>query len=259
VSDRFFSRFSLVPAFVPSIAMLQNITYLYGKKLGATDGDIGHVKDVYFDDKTWVIRYIVADTGSWLTGRKVLLAPAAFGLFTFGEGDSENHLLRVNLTRKQIEESPAMESHLPVSRQFEEEYHRYYGWPSYWQDTASWSGAQLPAFIPPVMEAAVEREALVPRADLHLRSTRELTGYRVMASDGPAGTVRSFVAHQRTWMIREMVVEAGHWYAGKEVLVLPEYVKDINAEEATVTITLSRQDVKDTRRNDVAQVGAGSA
>lgn len=239
--------------------MLQNIQYLYGKKLGATDGDIGQVKDVYFDDKTWAIRYIVADTGSWLTGRKVLLAPAAFGLFTFGEGDSENHLLRVNLTRKQIEESPAMESHLPVSRQFEAAYHRYYGWPSYWQDTASWSGAQLPAFIPPALEAAVELKTSISPEDRHLRSTRELAGYRVIASDGPAGTVRSFVAHQRSWMIREMVVETGHWYAGKEVLVLPENVTEINTEDATVTLNLSRRDLQDTRRNDVVQVGAGSA
>ncbi len=239
--------------------MLQNIQYLYGKKLGATDGDIGQVKDVYFDDKTWAIRYIVADTESWLTERKVLLAPAAFGLFAFGEGDSENHHLRVNLTRRQIEQSPTIQTRLPVSRQFEEDYHRYYGWPSYWQDSVSWSGAQLPAFIPPALEAAIEHEAKVSRTDQHLRSTRALTGYRVIALDGPAGTVRSFVAHQRSWMIREMVVETGHWYAGKEVLVLPENVTEINTEDATVTLNLSRRDLQDTRRNDVVQVGAGSA
>ena len=97
-------------------------------KLGASDGDIGHVKDFYFDDQTWAVRYVIADTGNWLPGRQVLISPYAFGgLHQAGK------VLRVNLPRKQIENSPAIESHKPVSRQYEEEYHRYYGWPDYWQ------------------------------------------------------------------------------------------------------------------------------
>src|ERR1022692_5126073 len=94
--------------------MLQNINELYGNRLAASDGDIGHVKDFYFDDKTWVIRYLVADTGSWLTGRLVLLSPHAFGCL-----DQDKKVLLVNLTRKQIENSPSIESHQPVSRQYE--------------------------------------------------------------------------------------------------------------------------------------------
>lgn len=104
--------------------MLQSIKQLSGKKLGASDGDIGHVKDFYFDDQTWAVRYVIADTGNWLPGRQVLISPYAFG----GLHQAEK-VLRVNLTRKQIENSPAIESHKPVSRQYEEEYHRYYGWP----------------------------------------------------------------------------------------------------------------------------------
>jgi hypothetical protein len=59
--------------------MLRSIRQLYGKKLGACDGDIGHVKDFYFSDQQWVARYVIADTGSWLTGRLVLISPHAFG------------------------------------------------------------------------------------------------------------------------------------------------------------------------------------
>src|SRR5471030_1010338 len=108
--------------------MLQNIKELYGHKLAASDGEIGHVKDFYFDDKTWVIRYLVADTGTWLTGRQVLLSPYAFGSF-----DQNEKMLRVNLTKRQIENSPTIDAHRPVSRQYEENYYRYYGWPTYWQ------------------------------------------------------------------------------------------------------------------------------
>jgi hypothetical protein len=58
--------------------MLRSIKQLYGDKLGASDGEIGHVKDFYFDDQSWVVRYLVADTGNWLSGRQVLISPHAF-------------------------------------------------------------------------------------------------------------------------------------------------------------------------------------
>src|SRR5579862_6064857 len=103
--------------------MIQSIKQLYGAKLGAVDGEIGHVKDFYFDDQNWTIRYLVADTGSWLSGRQVLISPHALGRLDQGE-----KILRVNLTRKQIEDSPSIASHKPVSRQYEEEYYQYYGW-----------------------------------------------------------------------------------------------------------------------------------
>src|ERR1039457_519476 len=126
--------------------MLQSIKQLYGNKLGASDGDIGHVKDVYFYDLTWAVRYVVADTGNWLPGREVLLSPHAFGsIYPAGKA------MLVNLTRKQIEDSPSIESHKPVSRQYEEEYHRYYGWPYYWQGERLWG---LSGF--PVLEQAAQ-------------------------------------------------------------------------------------------------------
>jgi hypothetical protein len=115
--------------------MLQSIKQLYGNKLGATDGDIGHLKDFYFDDQNWVVRYAVAETGNWLTGRQVLLSPHAFRIVHPVE-----KVMPVNLTRKQIEGSPAIETHKPVSRQYEEEYHRYYGWPFYWEGDGLWGG-----------------------------------------------------------------------------------------------------------------------
>ena len=90
--------------------MLRSIKQLYRETLRASDGDIGHVKDFYFDDTNWAVRYVVADTGSWLSGRQVLLAPHAFGnLYQDGK------VLLVNLTRKQIENSPSIETHKPVS------------------------------------------------------------------------------------------------------------------------------------------------
>ena len=125
--------------------MLRSIKQLYGDKLGASDGEIGHVKDFYFDDQNWAVRYVVADTGSWLPGRQVLISPHAFGSL-----HQAGKVLLVNLTRKQIEDSPSIESHKPVSRQYEEEYYRYYGWPYYWEGDGLWGMSGFPILeLPP--------------------------------------------------------------------------------------------------------------
>ncbi|MGI8436113.1 MAG: PRC-barrel domain-containing protein [Chthoniobacterales bacterium] len=111
--------------------MLHSIQDRYGEKLRASDGEIGHVKDFYFDDKSWTLRYLIADTGGWLAGRRVLISPHSLG-HLYPEGK----VLLVNLTRKQIEESPSIHEHEPVTRQQEEEYHRHYGCPYYAQSLA---------------------------------------------------------------------------------------------------------------------------
>jgi len=237
--------------------MFQNIKQLYGKKLGASDGNIGHVADFYFDDKTWAVRYLVADTGSWLPGRQVLLTPHAFGNHAFGRSDAEIDLLRVNLTRKQIEDSPSIESHRPVSRQYEEEYYTYYGWPAYWEGGGMLGAAGFPVVMPPSTPDKLQHHGHDQRDDIHLRSTKSVTGYRIQATDGAIGTVNSFMVDGRTWAIREMVVETGHWYAGKEILVLPENIERISYEESTVFVNLKKEDLQQTMSNDVAQAGAG--
>ncbi len=123
--------------------MSHNLKQILGHKLAAADGAIGHVKDFYFDDKTWAIRYLVADTGHWLPGRQVLLSP-----YSFGRLDQDGKVLSINLTRKQIENSPSIDTDRPVSRQYEQNYYSYYGWPTYWEGGALWGTGDYPDFIP---------------------------------------------------------------------------------------------------------------
>ncbi len=232
--------------------MLQNTRHLFGRKLHASDGDIGCVADFYFDDTSWSIRYLVADTGSWLSGRRVLLRPHAFESGRFGHPDRTSPGIRVNLTRKQIENSPSVDTELPVSRQYEEEYHRYYGWPEYWQDSGTWGVVGSPIVVAPLPLDPVHRDDRKPN-DVHLRSTKAVTGYHIEATDGPIGAVDSFVIDDRTWMIREVVVETGHWYAGKKIIVLPESIRRISYEDSTVQVNLTKKDLQETMENDVAQ------
>ena len=135
--------------------MLRSLREVYGKKLGASDGDIGHVKDFYFNDQQWAIRYVVADTGSWLSGRLVLISPHAFGNL-----HQNCDCLLVNLTRQQIENSPAIESHKPVSLRYQ----------AYWDGVETWGAGGFPEAPPPphLMPSTQASD------DVHLQSTQRL-------------------------------------------------------------------------------------
>jgi len=223
--------------------MLRSVKQLYGDKLGASDGEIGHVKDFYFDDQKWVVRYLVADTGSWLSGRKVLISPHAFGSL-----DQGGKVLMVNLTRKQIEDSPSIESHKPVSRQYEEEYYRYYGWPYYWEGSGLWGMSGFPLLempsSPPPGDPATAGGRFAESAEVHLRSTQAVNGYHIQASDGAVGHICDFMMDDRTWAIRELVIKIGHRFSGNEVEIPASRVDRISYEESTVFVTLTRAAVE---------------
>ena len=213
--------------------MLQSIKQLYGDKIGAIDGEIGHIKDFYFDDKNWTVRYVVVDTGSWLPGRKVLLSPWALGRL-----DPTGKVLRVNLTKAQIEKSPHIDSHKPVSRQYEEEYHKYYGWPYYWQGSALWGASDRPVAVlqaPP--EGGIRPAA--ESSDAHLRSAQAVNGYSIKSGEGTSGTVCDFMIDAETWQIAELVVRTGHRLSGQEVLVPIRDTGKICYEDSTIVVNLA--------------------
>jgi sporulation protein YlmC with PRC-barrel domain len=238
--------------------MLRSIRTLYRDKLGASDGEIGHVNDCYFDDQSWVIRYLVADTGSWLPGRQVLLSPHAFGSSLYEVGKD----LLVNLTRKQIENSPSIDLHKPVSRQYEEEYYRYYGWPYYWQGDGLWGMGGFPILeLPPNHLPSIAAAATGPqpqRPDAHLRSTQSINGYHVQASDGIAGHVCDFMMDTQSWAIRQLVIRTGHPFSGKEVSIPAGKVVRIGYEESTVFVNLTKGAVEQSPAYDLLPVGAAN-
>ena len=223
--------------------MPRSIKQLYGDKLGASDGDIGRVKDFYFDDQNWAVRYMVADTGTWLTSRQVLLSPHVFGSL-----DQDGKVLRVNLTRKQIEDSPSIDSHKPVSRQYEEEYYRHYGWPFYWQGDGLWGMSDFPILELPAKSLSGEQAAATDpkreRDDAHLRSTQAVNGYHIKASDGMIGHVCDFMMDDKSWAIGQLVIKTGHRFTGKEVQIPVGKVDRISYEESTLFVNLTKEAVE---------------
>lgn len=226
--------------------MLQNIKELYGHKLAATDGEIGHVTDFYFDDNTWVDRYLVADTGSWLSGRKGLLAPHAFGA-----RDREKKTLPISLTCQQTEDSPSIELHKPVSRQYEIEYYAHYGWSIYWGGGDIWGLGGSPEVTPLVTDTAGVSPLYEHRDDKHLQSAKAVQGYAIDAIDGEIGKVSGFLVDERSWAIRYVSADAGHWFNDKEILIPFSDIDRIRYEDSQVFVSLSKAAIRRTEENHV--------
>jgi hypothetical protein len=221
-----------------------------GFAIRATDGEIGSVDDFLFDDEQWTIRYLVANTGSWLTGRLVLVSPIAFRAV-----DWDGQAFAVNLTRRQVEESPGIATDQPVSRQMEEQYFRYYGYPYYWAGPGLWAGGMYPVYTghilgtapAPIAPSATEREVQQserPHGDQHLRSVRAVTGYAIQARDDDLGHVEDFIMDDQSWAIRYMVVDTRNWWPGKRVLAAPQWITSVSWAESSVHVDLMRETIK---------------
>lgn len=195
---------------------LRRLAEITGYRLHARDGEIGRLSQVYFDDEHWTVRYFVVRTGSWLLGQEVLVVPSVVTAV-----DDENRCLQVDLTREQIKNSPPVGTQLPVSRHYEQAYYRYYGWEPYW------SGDPLLGPVPPMMPPPAGEEP-APPSNPHLRSSDEVSGYRIHAQDGEIGHVVDFVLEAPGWAVRYLDVDIGSWLAGRRVLLAPAWIDRID-------------------------------
>ncbi len=223
--------------------MLRSVKELMGYAIRATDGIIGSVKDFYFDDEDWMIRYFVVDTGTWLPGREVLLVPNVFH-----SPEWEAKVFPVTLSKEQIKESPPIEEDQPVSRQNEIQLHEYFDWIPYWTPVAAgYSGMAAP--VPPPER---KQEAAAEKSDKHLRSVKEVTGYHIKAKakDGEIGHADDFITEDDNWVLRYMVVDTKKWLPGKRVLVAPDWIDDIDWEERRVVVDMAREKIKDSPEFD---------
>ena len=218
--------------------MLNKAKTLTGYKLESLDGEIGKVKEFYFDDQHWAIRYLVADTGNWLTGRQVLISPHAL----LAVSEREEHIT-IDLTKKQIEDSPSLNSDKPVSRQFEETYYGYYGWPAYWGGPYMWGSLSYP-LIARDGKKWKESTQNGKTWDPHLRSTHDVSGHNVQATDGEIGHVDDFIIDDETWAIRYLIIDTRNWWPGKKVLVSPLWIERVSWSESKVFVNLSREIIK---------------
>ena len=225
--------------------MLRSVRELQRFGVLASDGMIGAVVQFYFDDERWAVRYLVVDTGKWLPGRRVLISP-----MLVGQPDWTDQTMHVALTREQVKNSPDIDTHKPVSRQQELAHHRYYGLPPYWTGPALWGAAPY-AMAMTAREAAAldqyvaeEQSRAVAQGDDHLRSTREVIGYTLHASDGELGNVDDFLVEDDSWAIRYLAVNTSQWWFGRKVLIPPAWITSIEWSVQTVRTDVTRQQVR---------------
>ena len=219
--------------------MLTSATNIYGLTVRAVDGELGIVKDLYFDDETWVIRYLTVETGGWLDDKQVLISPISIVYADWNE-----KRLDVSLTKKQVQNSPNIDTHKPVSRQHEAEYISYYGYPDYWSGPNLWGSALYPtglaAFPTPSQQAATAR-VKGWTTDTHLRSTDAVKGYDIEAVDGEIGHLNGFMVDDRAWAIRYLEVATRNWWPGKKVLISPAWVENVSWDGSRLACAVTRE------------------
>lgn len=236
--------------------MLRSLRDLEKYSIHATDDDIGRVEDFYFDDSTWVIRYLIVDTSVWLPNRKVLISP-----ISMGRPDWAKKILPVKITKQQVKDSPDIDLDKPVSRQHEMNYLGYYGYPYYWGGSGLWGGGAYPYSMLKGTEndrvdnshqaSSTTREQELFSSDKnlhedpHLRSYKEVAGYHIEAKDGDIGHVHDMLVDERSWAIRYIVINTSNWFGGHQVLIVPEWIRHISWSEHMVDVDLTRQRVKD--------------
>ncbi len=243
--------------------MLRTTKDMNGFAIRATDGEIGEVSDFYFDDDSWVVRYLVVDTGSWLLDRRVLISPLSLGIPRWDE-----KLLPVSLTMAQVRDSPDVDTQRPVSRQHEIQWLGYYGYPYYWEGAGLWGGGLYPYMMQPDLggfssglesnlpaadrgyaRAAAARHA---KDDVHLRSCKAVIDYHVHATDGDIGHVKGMLVDEESWAIRYLIVSTSNWWLGHSVLVAPTWIDDVSWDESKVYVGLTREQIRDAPAYDPA-------
>jgi hypothetical protein len=200
--------------------LLLNLTSLFGISISAKDGNIGHVRDVLFDDQSWVIRYFVIDTGNQFSGRRVLLSP-----HSLLRPEWEKRLLPVDLTIEDVRQSPDVDTDLPVYRQQEISMTRHYGWPAYWTMEAS-------------QMAGKKSEC---EGDPHLRSANEILTYKVRTSDGDLDRMDDFVVEDANWFMRFLVLSAGSWLSGQKLLVATRWFGSVIWADKEIIVPHARE------------------
>jgi hypothetical protein len=246
--------------------MLRNVKDIEGFAIGATDGVVGHVRDVYFDDEAWVIRYFVVETALRHGNRRVLISP-----FALGQPNWSEKTVPAAITQAQVENSPDVDTDKPVSRQHEMGYLSYYGYPNYWGGGGLWGAGVYPDILQAGLDPISVNNANIrersarggpksatkpnPRpTDTHLRSANDVMRYYVQASDGDIGHVQGLLVEDRTWAVRYFIVNTSNWWLGHAVLISPEWIDDVYWAESKLVVSISRQAVKDSPSYDPSAV-----
>jgi sporulation protein YlmC with PRC-barrel domain len=233
------------------------ITTLIGYLVQASDGQLGSIQDVYFDDRSWAVRYLVIDAGSALAQHKVLLSAEHLGKM-----DAQERVVHTTLGYDEAMALP-VDVVFPNSRQQQENGLSDQAWPftdvAETPDVGSGTIAPTAPMNPVSLLGTTSTEPFGELFDKlltedtdggHLRSAYEVSCYAVVACDGAVGQVVDFLIDtgKAPWMIHNLLVDTQSWLPGQKILLAPHWIEHVNWEWEQVHINASRQSLlKDLR------------
>lgn len=221
---------------------------LIGSTVLATDGELGTVDDVLFDDRDWDIRYLVIRTGSWLTTHLVLIAPQAVQRV-----EHKDELVAVRLSREEIRQSLPADSVQTVASQ-QQQILDTYGLPlTWWGDPYPSGWGAYPIGIPtstidPETRMTLEQDRQRRRdelagQDVHLRSFTEIKDYNLRTPDDEFGHLEDLMVDEVGWHIRFLDIDTRNFFPSDHVLLEPGAVTDIDWQDRVVRVGLSKDQV----------------
>lgn len=195
-----------------------SLKQLLGYKISAIDGEIGKVKEFYFDETSWTVRYIIVETGSLFFGRKVMISTQAI---IDAQWETEHFL--TNMTIQQIENSPKVDDGKQLTRGQEILLNQHYNWKSYW-------------------DASIQK--IADGSNSYLVHANDLTGYQLIASDGQVGNIKDLIVAKASWKINSIVIDAFKTSPAKEILLSPKWIKEINADRSAAVSDHTTAEIK---------------
>jgi sporulation protein YlmC with PRC-barrel domain len=174
--------------------------------IAATDGNLGSVVDLCFDDRSWTIRYLVVDAGSWFPDRWVLISPISVRSWA-----PDPRILRGELSKAQVKSS--VEAHILNGR------------------------PETPP-QPHALEHAI-RDCARARGEAHLQVATAAIGYTIQTEDGTIGHVQDLLVDDKAWAIRYLLVDTENRWVGKKVLVSPAWLTDVSWDESKTFFSIA--------------------
>jgi sporulation protein YlmC with PRC-barrel domain len=235
--------------------MTRTMKGILGSDVVGSDGELGRVTDVYFDDHSWTVRYLVVQPSNVDRLTPFLLSPIAVA------GVPDEGPIKAEITREQAAQAPDSDEERPVSRRMEQASMDYYGWGYYWEGPELWGrwatplGLATPGpgarphglFSEPVPPEAAEELEEEPST---LRSVSEVGGYHVQATDDEIGHIEDMLLDEETWRIHCLVVDTRNWWFGKKVTVPADRFGRIEWAEQKIHVDATREQVKESSEYD---------
>lgn len=211
--------------------MLTSVKNLMSYHVNAVNDELGHIKDVLFDDKQWTIRYLSVDTRRWMPlSEKVLITPIAIDQI-----DNEKECINLILDKDTISRCPPLSSHKPISQEYEETLFDFFGYGYYWNGLGLWGNFESPEPLkiqqdqPLNDDNGSEASTEDTPGDYKLLSAKEINHYDVVEMDGMKGHIHDFILDQKDYSIAYLVIDTRNWLpGGKKVLISPHFVEELN-------------------------------